>query len=124
MWDSHNPFFIRSTIPTMKETKREIAQSIRSQSLFHQVNDSYSACASLPELEKAYVTIPFSSGQRFLHMFSSYDWCIDYHKSQSLFHQVNDSYINNILSVLKNQDYSHNPFFIRSTIPTHLLEDL
>ncbi len=64
-----------------------------SQSLFHQVNDSYTFMGE----EKLKSIKP----------------------SQSLFHQVNDSYIFPVMLAGRSQP-RHNPFFIRSTIPTNM----
>ncbi len=63
---SHNPFFIRSTIPTQTKQKEQAKQEEQ-------------------------VTIPFSSGQRFQLIFCPCNLRPGEPWSQSLFHQVNDS---------------------------------
>jgi len=114
--NSHNPFFIRSMIPTHGWWKISHAKGILSQSLFHQVNDSNFMKAILTLVLGSVVTIPFSSGQ----WFQPKNLC----RQLSLIPRHNPFFIRSMIPTegRKRNDNSaesrHNPFFIRSMIPT------
>ncbi len=89
---SHNPFFIRSTIPTY---------TLHPKNKMRISHNPFFIRSTIPTLK---IARPATGSE----------------KSQSLFHQVNDSYLNFQEEQDRKIEKGHNPFFIRSTIPTFI----